>query len=93
MAIEISKFAKIGVVTNAKQKNCFEILNHHQITDKFDVIINGDSVNVPKPSPEGYRMALTELGISADAALAFEDSENGVQAAKLAGIQVLRLTC
>lgn len=39
-----------------------------------------------KPDPTLYLRALTALGVRADEAIAFEDSANGVMAAKRAGI-------
>jgi HAD superfamily hydrolase (TIGR01509 family) len=39
-----------------------------------------------KPSPTLYLEALSALGVSADEAVAFEDSPNGVRAAKAAGV-------
>jgi len=39
-----------------------------------------------KPSPALYLAALERLGISADEAVSFEDSPNGIRAAKAAGI-------
>jgi putative hydrolase of the HAD superfamily len=45
-----------------------------------------DRVARSKPDPELYRLALSELGVSAAEALAVEDSPNGVAAAKAAGL-------
>jgi beta-phosphoglucomutase-like phosphatase (HAD superfamily) len=39
-----------------------------------------------KPSPTLYLAALASLGVDADEAVAFEDSPNGVRAAKAAGV-------
>ena len=39
-----------------------------------------------KPDPTPYLAVLDELGVGADEAIAFEDSPNGVTAAKAAGI-------
>ena len=44
-----------------------------------------------KPDPGMYLCALNKLGVSADEALVFEDSEAGVVAAKTAGIKVVAL--
>jgi HAD superfamily hydrolase (TIGR01509 family) len=52
----------------------------------FDCIVCGDEVAQAKPSPDVYHAILTKLGIQANQAIAFEDSPNGVQAAKQAGI-------
>jgi HAD superfamily hydrolase (TIGR01509 family) len=49
------------------------------------VAANGDP-SVAKPRPTLYVGALERLGVTADEAIAFEDSPNGITAAKAAGI-------
>jgi HAD superfamily hydrolase (TIGR01509 family) len=49
------------------------------------VAANGDAT-VAKPLPTLYLAALDRLGVAADEAIAFEDSPNGITAAKAAGI-------
>jgi len=53
----------------------------------WDAIVTADHDPVrAKPSPELYLEALELLGVAADEAVAFEDSPNGVRAARAAGI-------
>lgn len=52
----------------------------------FDVIACGDQVPVKKPAPDIYRLALGSLRLSAESCIAFEDSANGLRAAKAAGL-------
>lgn len=52
----------------------------------FDCIVCGDEVAQAKPFPDVYHAVLAKLGIQGTQAIAFEDSPNGVQAAKMAGI-------
>lgn len=52
----------------------------------FDVIATGNVVKRKKPAPDIYELALSELGIEASQAIAFEDSAIGLQAAKAAGL-------
>jgi HAD superfamily hydrolase (TIGR01509 family) len=49
------------------------------------VVADGNAIRA-KPRPTLYLDALRELGLEADEAIAFEDSPNGVRAAKAAGI-------
>jgi putative hydrolase of the HAD superfamily len=42
-----------------------------------------------KPDPALYRLAVSKLGIQAAAAVAIEDSRNGMMAAKAAGLKCL----
>lgn len=62
-------------------------LEHRRLLDRFDAIVcaNGDRERA-KPRPTLYREALERLGVCAAQALAFEDSPNGVAAAKAAGL-------
>jgi HAD superfamily hydrolase (TIGR01509 family) len=56
------------------------------LIEHFDVIKCKDDVKRGKPDPELYLAALAALDVTADAALALEDSPNGILAAKRAGI-------
>lgn len=52
----------------------------------FDTVKTRDDVAVGKPDPAVYRAALDALGLAAADAVAFEDSMNGIAAAKGAGL-------
>ena len=52
----------------------------------FDVIACGDQVPVKKPAPDIYRLVLASLRLPSEACIAFEDSLNGLRAAKAAGL-------
>lgn len=54
--------------------------------DMFTVIACGDQVRAKKPAPDIYKLALHELGLEADHAVAFEDSSNGLRSALGAGL-------
>jgi HAD superfamily hydrolase (TIGR01509 family) len=56
---------------------------------RFTAIVTGDEVSLHKPDPEVYRLALDRLGCPPELALAIEDSYNGVEAAKRAGLGCL----
>ena len=63
--------------------------NLHRLgrADGWDVIVTADGDRSrAKPSPTLYLEALEALGLAADEAIAFEDSPNGVRAAKAAGL-------
>jgi len=52
----------------------------------FDVIACGDQVAEKKPAPDIYRLALASLRLPSEACIAFEDSLNGLRAARAAGL-------
>lgn len=53
----------------------------------FDVIAAGDEVAAKKPAPDVYLLALERLGLPAAAAVALEDSLNGLLSARAAGLR------
>ncbi len=55
----------------------------------FDVVVTGDDVVHLKPDPEVYHQALLQLHCTPDETLAFEDSRNGLDAARAAGIPTI----
>ena len=55
----------------------------------FSVIAAGDVVPAKKPASDIYDYALRQLGCPATACVAFEDSANGVRAARRAGLAVV----
>jgi HAD superfamily hydrolase (TIGR01509 family) len=61
------------------------------VFDYFDRIICADEVGVgrTKPNPDLFLLALDQLQVRKNEAIVFEDSPNGVRAAKSAGIFVV----
>lgn len=57
-----------------------------QVPGWFNVIATGDVVPKKKPAPDIYYLALQKLGVAPQRAIAFEDSQIGVQAARSAGL-------
>ena len=63
-----------------------EHLDRLGLLDRFAVICTSEDGVPAKPEPEVYRRALDAIGVDACEAVAFEDSPNGVAAAKAAGV-------
>ena len=57
----------------------------------FETVRCADDVARTKPEPDLYLSALAALKVSADQAIAFEDSPNGVRAARSAGLFVVAI--
>ena len=77
---------KMGV---ASSSSCKWVLGHLQergLRDHFECVLAADDVEITKPDPNLYLSALDCLGVSDREAIAFEDSPNGVLAAKRAGL-------
>lgn len=56
------------------------------LLDFFDALACGDEVEHTKPYPDPYLLALKKVDARADQAVALEDSFNGMQAARSAGV-------
>lgn len=80
---------RLAVATTTSRPNV-EALSHaafgRPAADMFDALACGDEVQEKKPAPDVYLLALERLGLSAAAALALEDSRNGLRAAHAAGL-------
>jgi HAD superfamily hydrolase (TIGR01509 family) len=57
-----------------------------KIASALDPIVCGDHVAHKKPAPDLYRLAVNQLRVAAEACVAFEDSANGLAAAKQASL-------
>lgn len=55
----------------------------------FDVLVTGDYVDKSKPEPDIFLYAANKLGVKPDECVVIEDSYNGVQAAKKAGMKII----
>lgn len=77
---------KIAVASSSTRRWVTRNLKKFGILDRFDAICTRDDVSAVKPDPALYLLALEKLGVTADEAIAFEDSPNGILAAKGAGI-------
>jgi len=80
-----------ALVTTAKSGNARQLLEAHDLAGLFDVTVFGDDVARSKPDPACYLLALARLGVPAAGALAVEDSDAGMRAARAAGVAVLRV--
>jgi HAD superfamily hydrolase (TIGR01509 family) len=77
---------KLAIASSSTQKWVTRNLRKFGLLDEFDAVCTSDYVSAVKPDPALYLLALEKLGVRADEAIAFEDSPNGILAAKRAGI-------
>ena len=75
----------VALVTTASKKNVEDILNTFGKIQTFDRIFTQEDVTKMKPAPEGYLKAMTYFNIAPKDTIIFEDSETGLEAAKLSG--------
>jgi HAD superfamily hydrolase (TIGR01509 family) len=80
---------KLAIASTTSAANVETLLSRHLEEtgrDSFSAISCGDHVSSLKPAPDIYHLALASLGLPAAACVAFEDSANGLRAAKAAGL-------
>ncbi|MBT2970883.1 MAG: HAD family hydrolase [Candidatus Thiodiazotropha sp. (ex Ctena orbiculata)] len=86
---------RLAIATTTTPANVSALLQHSLSPDAeswFEVIAAGDIVAAKKPAPDIYLWAMKQMGLPADACLAFEDSHNGVQSAQRAAIDSILVT-
>jgi HAD superfamily hydrolase (TIGR01509 family) len=80
---------KMAIATTTSRSNVqalFACLMGPRWGDAFAAVVCAEDAPAKKPDPQAYLLALQRLGLPAEAALALEDSPNGLQAAQAAGI-------
>jgi HAD superfamily hydrolase (TIGR01509 family) len=85
-----SRGVKLGVASSSTLEWVGGNLERFGLRQHFDAICTRDHVPAVKPDPALYLLALDELDVEAHEAIAFEDSPNGILAAKRAGSSASR---
>ena len=82
----------LSIGSNAIRKNVLMTIKELGITNYFSSIICGDEVSKGKPDPEMYIKTLSNLKVNKNECIIFEDSIEGVTAAKNANIKAIGVT-
>ena len=82
----------LSIGSNAIRKNVLMTIEELSITNYFSSIICGDEVSKGKPDPEMYIKTLSNLKVNKNECIIFEDSIEGVTAAKNANIKAIGVT-
>lgn len=77
---------KLGVASSSRRAWVTGHLARLGLLERFQVVCCREDVRNAKPDPELYLLACRRLGIAAEQAIAFEDSPNGLLAARRAGL-------
>ena len=62
------------------------------LEDYLDLVISNEDVNLPKPNPEMYLLAMKNFKLMPKECLIVEDNDHGVKAALASGAHLLRVT-
>ncbi len=80
---------KRALVTNAPKLNAYFMLEVLGLKEAFDIVVLGEDCIAGKPNPAPYQAALKKLEITAENAIALEDSPSGIRSAVGAGIRTI----
>ena len=83
------KDIKMAIATTSSLPNVIALLEKYLDLDWFEVIAAGDIVAAKKPAPDIYKYVLSKMQIPAKNFLVFEDSDNGLVAAKATGLKTI----
>ena len=86
--ISDARSAGLGLaVASSSERTWVEgLLKQHDLIEPFDAIVCAEDVAHTKPFPDLFLKALEYLEVQPNEAIVFEDSQQGVKAAKSAGI-------
>jgi HAD superfamily hydrolase (TIGR01509 family) len=79
---------RLAIATSSVSASARPLLDRHELTTFFDVILTGEEIERGKPHPDIYLRASEKLGVTADACLVIEDALSGIVAGKAAGMRV-----
>lgn len=89
----LHEIRKLGVrralVSNIGNKILSPALSKLELEGFFEVTVNRNGVNYPKPNPEGINFALERLGVEREKTVFVGDSLDDVNAARNAGLRVI----
>lgn len=75
------KKLKYKIALGSSSKSGEMIINKLKLSNYFDVIVDGNSINKPKPDPEVFTKAATLLKIPSNQCIVIEDAAAGIKAA------------
>jgi HAD superfamily hydrolase (TIGR01509 family) len=81
----------LGLASSSNREIIDLFLELSGLSERFAVTISSEEVARGKPAPDVYLEAARRLGAKPAACVAIEDSENGIRAARAAGMRVLAL--
>ena len=82
----------VAVVSGSARSEIEPVLAAAGLASSIAALVASEDVEHGKPAPDGYLKALELLGIGPDEAVAVEDSDVGIAAAKAAGLRCVAVT-
>jgi beta-phosphoglucomutase len=82
---------RIAVASSNTRKNVDFVLRYFGMVDIFDATVSGDDGAPAKPAPDIFLLAAQRIGAAPARCVVIEDAQNGVAAAKAAGMRCAAL--
>lgn len=77
---------QMALVTASPRGDVNQMFSNNGLGKYFSLLITRSDVQHSKPHPESYNLAVEKLGLQKSECLVFEDTLNGLNAAKAAGL-------
>src|SRR5262249_36085409 len=78
-----------GIATSSALEHVERVLGPHGLRERFAFLVTCNDVTHGKPHPEVYEKAAAHFGCEPAQMIVFEDSPNGLRAAKAAGARCI----
>ncbi|MDZ4159648.1 MAG: HAD family phosphatase [Anaerolineaceae bacterium] len=83
---------KTGLLSNAWQDTRWQISQHFNFLDAFDISLFSAEIGIAKPDPNSYRFILSQLGIEPQESVFIDDCVVNVDAARELGMYGIHFT-
>ena len=90
--LEAAGRVAVAVVSGSARSEIEPVLEAAGLASSISFLVAAEDVEHGKPAPDGYLRALWLLEVAADEAIAVEDSDVGIAAAKAAGLRCVAVT-
>lgn len=81
----------LGIASGSLRREIELMLGAGGLADAFAFIVSTEDTDRSKPAPDPYVLAVERHGLPADACVAIEDSYQGLQSARAAGLHTIGL--
>jgi HAD superfamily hydrolase (TIGR01509 family) len=81
----------LGLATSSNREVVDVVLEALGVADRFVATVSSEEVGRGKPAPDVYLEAARRMGVDPAAAVAIEDSSNGLRSAAAAGMSIIAI--
>lgn len=89
LVVELKARVPVAVASNTPERLVRGALACAGIAQHFEIVVTGDQVAKPKPSPDVYLRACSLLGADPARSIGLEDSPTGITAVRAAGMYAI----